>query len=157
MASHNISMLSRSYRTLGFSLLEVTVVVALVSLIASLPIIFSFDAYRQNARLSEVATIQSLFETARSRALVNRAGLSQGVAFVSTGYVLFMGDSFATSNPATREFIASSYSLQRSTTTPSQVVFSARSGTTTPDTYEFIDTSTEHSSVMSVNYEGLIQ
>ncbi len=150
-------MVSIKQRHRGFTLLEVVVVLALVTSIVALTLFFSLDSYRQSARLAEVSTILTLLTTARAAAMNTVDGQAHGLRFTPSGYVVFTGASFTTSNPVSRIVTPAAYPLVLASSSPSEVVFTLLSGTTTAAVITFVDPQTSGSSSIRINSEGLIE
>ena len=155
MESHNIYMAKQECQ-FGFTLLELVMVVALFSFIVASTLFFSMTDYRHTARRREMATIEMLLQTARGRAMDGVSGIAHGVAFVPQGYTVFAGTTYTHSDEQSREFVSMEYPVTFATGTPSEVVFSPLSGTTSETTIVVYDADTSSSS-LSINYEGHIQ
>jgi prepilin-type N-terminal cleavage/methylation domain-containing protein len=157
MALPNTFMPKEKISELGFTLLEVVIVLTLVSSIAAFAVFFSLDMYRRSAQLAEVSTILTLLQTARAQAMHNMGDTPHGVALIPTGYVLFAGSTFVGSDPAAQMLTPISYPLTIASTSPLEIVFASRSGTTTPATITFTDLANGHNSTIVITYEGFIE
>ena len=67
----------------GFTLIEILVVSAIITVLASLGLLMSFDVYRGFSFHSEVSTVASLLMRARSRSLANINQIPHGLHFES--------------------------------------------------------------------------
>jgi len=75
----------------GFTLIEIMVSIAILSLMVALGLFMSFEAYRGATRRSERETIVSMLERARSRAMANIEESSWSVCYVDPDYVIAKG------------------------------------------------------------------
>ena len=156
MALQNISI-SNIKRTCGFTLLEMLIVLALVSSIASLTLFFGIGEYMQQSGETEVARLRTTLERVRNKALYGVDGLPHGVVLAPgsyAGYVVFTGVSYEASNPATREYVGFTYPLQFVGEGVSEIIFSTLAGTTTPTTITISDSGRETTHVISITSEG---
>jgi prepilin-type N-terminal cleavage/methylation domain-containing protein len=88
----------------GFTLLEIVIVIALTTLVATLALGVSFDDYRGYAHRDEWKLIRAALEKARAESLASVCGaeecersVARGVYFGTPGtYVLFVGDAYET-------------------------------------------------------------
>lgn len=157
MASRSISIVKCS-REQGFTLFEVVIVLALLSMITAGALFFSIADYQSAARHAEVTTIITLLQSVRTQAMSGRDGSAHGVAFAPdgyNGYVAFVGTSFAVSAVETQTFVPMVYHVTFGTSTPAEVVFSPLLGTTTAVTVTVLTAENSSSSIL-INYEGLI-
>ena len=83
---------------LGFTIIEVVVVIAVLMLLAGLGLWTSLDFYRTYALNSEQSMAVSLLSMARARAMNNVNQSPHGLFITSTEYVLFQGSSYALRN-----------------------------------------------------------
>lgn len=88
----------------GFTLLEVLVAIGILSMLAMLGMV-KFMAYREATALTTTAqNLVSELERARADAISGKGGEAQGVAFTSTSYIRFGGNSY---NPADADAVES--------------------------------------------------
>lgn len=154
-----MSKVCRSRYLVGFTLLEVLIVLGLLSVLAGLGLFFALSEYYQTARLAEVVTVKELLQTARTSALHNESGAPHGVIISPpgyNGYILFQGNSFVERDLATQVQIPMSYSLILASSSAREVVFTPLSGTTSPLDITLIDPIHPSTSTITVNYEGYI-
>ena len=91
--------ISSTNTTSGFSLIEVVLVLALISLVAAIGPTFSFQTISRSYALSERDLLVSLLTKQRAQALANVHEAPQGLYIDSTSYVLFEGSSYSANNP----------------------------------------------------------
>ena len=145
-------------------MIEIVMAIAILGIIFSLGLIVSMDSYRGYSFRSEVSTIVSVLERARSRSLNNLFQISHGVCYDSgsKNYVIFRGTSYGASNPTTRETVSSNPSLTISPSTSASffcssnlgIVFTQLSGTTT--LADIVLVQNNRISTTSINHEGTI-
>ena len=145
----------------GFSLLEVLLVLAMLGIIAGSTILFSLGSYQSTLLQSERNTIVLQLQIARSEALQNIDNQPHGVAFNPasySGYVLFSGVSFATSDPVTHIRVSQRAGIVLATSTPSEIIFTQLSGRTNfTGKVTLLDSMrTSASTSITINYEGAI-
>ncbi len=153
----------------GFTLIEVTIVMSLVVLVASFGLIANMETYRGYSFRTERDALIATLQKARSESVSNMCfgssctdGRPHGVHLAPHGYVLFQGESYATRDSALDETIAARY-FGVAMTSPSltDIVFSRLAGTTTPNpfgtpTISLVDSAGSGSSVITINPEGQI-
>ena len=76
----------------GFTLIEILIVIAIVGLVLSFGMGIDLSAFRRNTFQAEEATIVSVLERARSRAMANLSDDAHGVCYVDPNYVIFEED-----------------------------------------------------------------
>lgn len=160
LRSSYIHKLTNQRKATGFTVLEVMVVVAIVSICASLSLFFSVSSFTQQARGSEVDAITTYITETRNMALQNQTTLPHGIALYPEeylGYVQFMGESFALSDVTSRVFIPGRYKLLVDDASPREVIFTSPFGTTTPAAIVFSDPVTMATTSVTINYEGFIE
>ena len=160
MASRKI-FISRLHVSPGFSLMEVLLVLAMLSVIASTTLLFSFSSYQSTLLQAEHETVVTQLQIARAQAQQTKYGLPHGLAFNPAGYagyVLFSGNSFAVSDTISHVRIPSRAGIATATSTPVEIVFAQLSGSS-----NFAGEITLHDSIRSsasttitINYEGAI-
>lgn len=127
MASRKTSTTSR-----GFTLIEILVVIGMIAVLGSAILFIDLNSYRGDAFRAERDTIVTLLGQARVDALNNIGEDKHGVAFFPSdapdSYVVFAGDSYAASSPASRQVYRGSYRVQFSPASPAEVVFGQLDG-----------------------------
>lgn len=83
----------------GFTLVEILVSVALISILAGLGVFMSLEAYRASIHRAEDATIVSLLQRARSRAMANAFESEWSVCYVAPNYKLVKGPGCIANTP----------------------------------------------------------
>lgn len=152
---------------MGFTLLEVLVVMGLIIMVAGFGLVVSFESYRGYNFRSERDTIVSVLQKARSQAINNMCfgagctnGKPHGVYFGTIGkYIIFQGTSYATRDTAVDETINAA-NASASISGIQSVVFSTLSGDAvtvpaSPATLTVIDTGA-HTSTITVDASGRI-
>ena len=92
MQSHSIS---HHASTRGFTLMEVIVTIALMSVLLGLGLILSMDVYRGTIYRSTRQVLISSLTTARGRALSNMYQSTHGVCYASPDFVIFRGTTYS--------------------------------------------------------------
>ena len=124
---------------MGFTLIEILVVVALLTIVSGLGLIVGMDSYRGYLFRTDRDTLVSLLERARGQAVNNMCigasctnGRPHGVFIDMAGsrYLLFQGATYATRDSAADEVIVASSAIYRSGL--SEVVFEQLSGNANP-------------------------
>lgn len=156
-----------SQNSKGFTLIEILISIAILSVLLGLGLFMTMDAYRGFSFRSESATAVSALEKARSRAINNYFQTPHGVCYDSTSrsYVIFRGSSY-TAGAATNDTLegspsatVSGFPLCRSA---SYVVFEQLTGKLvpqlTPATTELTITISQDARTASIhiNNEGTI-
>lgn len=112
----------------GFTFIEIIVVVAIISLLATFSLFMSMETFRGTLRRSEGQMVTTLLQKARSRALSNLSQSSWGVCYIAPNYVLFRGTA-CTAGHAENETVPANPVTPATFLSP--VVFSALSATST--------------------------
>ena len=135
-------------------------VLGLVTILLGSTLFFDVTSYRAQSFRAERNNLVVALQTARADSLNNINQSKHGVAINPggyAGYVLFEGDSFAASNPATRVSIAASYPVTLASTSPQEVVFAQLSGDTGFSGQLLLtDVERQATSAIVINYEGKI-
>lgn len=135
----------------GFTLVEILIALAILSIIAALGLFASMGAYHSYHRYSQRELLLDVLAQARSHAMNNRDELPWGVCRDSGQYVLFAG---TPAGPQSERFPAAAPS-----TVPDcaggGIIFAQLTGTTTPATIAI--TEAGHSSTIRLSYEGRIE
>lgn len=116
----------------GFTLIEVLVAIGIFLTITGVGLFMTMETFRGTIYRSEVATIVSLLERARSRAMNNINQSKWGVCYIAPNYVIFKGAG-CTSSAVVDSVKANPVVVTASgfTATYPLVVFTQLSGTTT--------------------------
>lgn len=138
---------------MGFTLIEVTIVILIITVIASLGLFFGLDFYRIYALDSEHDTFVSALRRSRARALENVNGVSHGLKVTDQSLILFAGNSYAVRNPSLDESIARSPGVSISGL--DEIVFGALSATSSASGTVTLSDGINQRTV-NVNYEGRI-
>lgn len=131
MASRKIYILNSVQLKSGFSLIEVLLVLAIVGVLLSGTLFFTNNYYRDTSLQNERQFLMSLLYTARADAMNNIDGLPHGVAFFPagfSGYVLFSGNDYDSSDILTRKMIPINYPAALAATAPAFITFKQLSG-----------------------------
>jgi len=94
--------LKRSLSLTGFTLIEITLVIALIIIIFGFGLTISFDSYRKDNLKAERDTLISVLQKARNESINNLNNTPHGFYFDGTDYILFDGSSYA-SRDASRD------------------------------------------------------
>ena len=145
----------------GFTLIEVLMVLAMLSFIASATVLFSLSFFQGELVRNEENTLVNLLHTARAKAMQNQDGVAHGVAIDPIGvneYVLFSGNSFVNADPSTVQSIPRANSFAFATNSLKEIVFFQLSGEVkTGGEIIVINTNKNNSSsTITINYEGAI-
>lgn len=138
----------------GFTLIEIVVVVAILTTMIGLGLFMSMDSYRAFVARSEVDTMVSVLERARSRAMANIHQTTWGVCYIAPNYILFRGTSCVPgaetneATPGSRDAVV----VGLESATP--VVFLQLSGATTGTVVTV--TQQTRVSTITINHEGAI-
>ncbi len=84
----------------GFTLIETIIAVAILTILASLGLVFGIDYYKSYSLNAEQNMVISVFQKARSRAQNNINQSPHGVSLQPNSYVIFQGSSYASRNVA---------------------------------------------------------
>jgi prepilin-type N-terminal cleavage/methylation domain-containing protein len=149
-----------NYQLRAFTLIEVLVVIAILSTMLGFVSISAVDEYRLRARLQEQALLTTALILARSRAMDNYAEAPAGVAINPPGYrgyVVFSGPVYGEDIIDQRVFFPAVYDVALASSSPSKLVFTALTGTTSRVSIVLIDPHTRRSSTTTINHEGYIE
>lgn len=146
---------------LGFTLMEVLLVLAMLSIIASSTMIFSMSMYQSALLHAERSSMVTLLQTARAYAMQNKFGMAAGVAIDPVGfegYVLFNGNDFVTSDVTSRVLVQHLTNVTVLPGAPTQIIFSQLSGESNYDGEVVLqDTSRGNARTsITINYAGAI-
>lgn len=161
MASRKIYIPNKIQSKIGFSLIEVLLVLAIVGVLLSGTLFFTNNYYRDTALQNERQLLMSLLYTTRADAMNNIDGMPHGVAFFPagfSGYILFNGHDYELSDPSTRRMIPSNYPVILETISPTFITFDQLSGDASYNG-ELLLIDTNRSTVTTgivINYAGKI-
>jgi len=122
--------------TCGFTLIEILVTLALMSLLLALGLLLSMDVYRGTRFRSSRDVLVTALSVARSRALANLNQRPHGVCYLAPDFVLFEGSTYSPVSPANQLVPGTAATVLISSgdffscVTGSGIVFSQLSGTT---------------------------
>ena len=94
----------------GFTVIELTVVIAIFVVLLSLAFFINIDFYKSRTLLSERDTLVSILRRARTLSLANVNETSHGV-FINDDYIVFQGPSYAARNSAWDEIYPKSSAI----------------------------------------------
>jgi prepilin-type N-terminal cleavage/methylation domain-containing protein len=139
----------------GFTLIEVIISITICTALVGLGLLMSMETFRGTLYRSETATIVSLLEKARSRAMNNIEQSAWSVCYVDPAYLISRGAacSLATASETITANAAVALASDFIHTFPI-ITFTQLSGTTTGASLTVLqDTRT---SVISTNHEGTV-
>lgn len=137
----------------GFTVIEIVIVLALVSILAGLGLFVGLEFYRNSALEAELDILVAGLRKARAASLHNIGGVPHGLAVLGDRYVLFSGGSYALRDPALDEDIGRGVGMQ--TAGLEEVVFGQFSATSSASgTIALSDGMRERA--IDINYEGRI-
>ncbi len=137
----------------GLTLIEILIVSAIVGLILSFGLTIDLNSYKGDAFNTEVQTIVSILERARSQAMSNISDTNHGVCYIKPNYIIFTGDTCTTVDS---ELIPANNDIASNPSTffPNQIVFTRLNGRTN-NTYINVSDSL-HLYKIEINNEGRI-
>lgn len=138
---------------IGFTLIEVLIVVALIASFAALVLFVSIDFYRSFALEAERDQFVALARKARQEAQDNIRGVPHGVRVESDRFVAFSGASYAGRDPVWDEPVMRSPGLAANGL--SEVVFGQLSATSSASGTIALSGG-NHARAIEINYEGRI-
>lgn len=89
----------------GFTLIETIIAIAILTIIASLGLVFGIDFYKTYSLDAERNMIVSVLQKARSRAQNNINQSPHGVSFQANEYIIFQGASYISRSVAYDQII----------------------------------------------------
>jgi prepilin-type N-terminal cleavage/methylation domain-containing protein len=137
---------------MGFTLIEILVVLGILSVIAMFGYLVTMDFYKSYAFNAERDTIVAILQKARSQSLANINESVHGVHFDPAQYVVFQGSVY-NSGDAFNQVIPSSFSVTHNGV--ADVVFAQLSGDAGPSG-SLILSDGKRSTIISINGEGQI-
>ena len=137
----------------GFTLVEILVVVAILTVIISFGMVTDFSSFTSNTFQSEESKIISILERARSQAMGNMFDTAHGVCYISPNYIIFRNTCVA--GVPTNELISANTNIaENSGTIFPTLVFDRLTGNTTGATIHITDGI--KSADIIINNEGTI-
>lgn len=144
----------------GFTLLEVLMVVAIMSVVAGTSLFFTTSRLQREALLSERRHLVVALQSARANAMNNVSQTPHGVALYPpgvTGYVIFSGSTYSSREQSMETIVLVDHPVRLGSTTPLEIIFSQLSG---DSNYEgeivLSDLGSTSSTSIFINYEGKI-
>ena len=143
----------------GFTILEMLVAIGIATMLGGALTFVDLNNYRGDAFRSEQDTLVTLLQTARADALNNIHQERHGVAIHPNGYdgyVIFEGDSYASSTLRTE--VPASYRANLGAGTPSEIIFNQLSGNANHSNANIVmvDPERHTTTTITVNHEGAI-
>ena len=145
----------------GFTLLEILIVMALLSLVGALALMMSMDDYRGYAFRNERNTLVAALHDARSQAINTLCfgtlctnSKPHGVYIQNGEYIIFQGATFASRDTSYDVVIPGNTAVQR--TGVFEIVFLSDSGQANPNGSVTLSDQGLHESTVSINPEGQI-
>ena len=138
----------------GFTIIEIVIVIAILGVIMALGLFMSMDSYRGTLSRSEVTTIVSMLEKARSRSMANIDQNTWGFCYTNNTYIVFEGSACTQGLTSNEEIAASGGAVISGLSAANPVVFAQLSGTTTPVTFTVAQNG--RTSTLQLNNEGTI-
>lgn len=160
MALRKILVDRRKALCAGFTLIEVLVVLGIITMIIGATLMFDVNSFRGEAFRGERNTLVVALQTARADALNNINQQKHGVKInpgTFKGYVIFEGDTYASSDAVLRDEIPSLYTIELEPGSPDEVVFSQLSGNASYDGEIVLkDPERNMTTNIVINHEGKI-
>lgn len=146
--------------TKGFTLIEVTIVVAILALIGSTSVFFTAAHLKQASLESQRRLLVTALQTARSNAMNNIQESPHGVAIYPSGikgYVLFVGQNYSGRQVKHDTAFIETYPVTISTSSPAEIIFSQLSGDANYEGKVILNNTNQNSSTsVTINHEGKI-
>ena len=162
--THKISDLTHNSQS-GITLIEIIVVMALITMMATLTLATSMDSFRGYSYRNERDAIVNSLQRARSQAISNiclgtcTTGMPHGVHFNANSYTIFQGIDYASRDIIADEIIRMNPAI--SATGPTDIIFAELSGDVTATPAGALDLivkdTTGHTSTITLNSEGQIK
>jgi len=144
----------------GFTLIEVIVVVAIMSLVISSSLFFTTSHLKHDLLLSQRRHLVNALQTARADAMNNVGQTPYGVALYPpgvNGYVIFAGSNYSNREQSTETIVLANYPVVLGSSTPPEIIFSQLSGNANfAGELVLYDQSSNSSTSIIINYEGKI-
>jgi prepilin-type N-terminal cleavage/methylation domain-containing protein len=137
---------------LGFTLVEVIVVIGILSVLASFGGLITMDFYRSYAFNAERDTVIAILQKARSQSLANINNSAHGAHFGSGQYVIFQGSVYNSASSLNQNIPAG---VGMTVSGPTDIVFAQLSGDVNPGGSLTL-TDGKRSAEITINSEGRI-
>lgn len=142
------------HKRTGFTLIEVSLAIAIIMIVGGAGLFVGFDQYRGYSLLAERDNLAAMLQRARNQAMTNINEAPHGLSVQSQNFVVFQGASYAARNTAYDE-IFPRYALV-STSGINEVVFRQLRGDVAAGTGDINLTNGLKTLTVSVNGEGRI-
>jgi len=138
----------------GFTLIETVVALSIIALVATLGFFMTIDQYKTYALDSDLNTLGSILQQARSMAMNNINSADQGVYIGGGNYILFQGSSYASRTVAYDE--ATKISSFVTITGPTEIVFKRLRGDLSVGSGQIVLGNGSSTRTITLNNEGAI-
>lgn len=140
----------------GFTLIEILLAIAIVTILAGMGLWISMDVYRNYSYRSEKETFISAIQKARLESMVNLNEAAHGIHVESDKYIIFQGSSYSATSSLSRTIAPSGpVTITGNPSLPQDIVFNQLSGTTFSSGTLTIGDGVR-ATVISINNEGQI-
>ncbi|KKR55704.1 MAG: hypothetical protein UT92_C0001G0047 [Candidatus Curtissbacteria bacterium GW2011_GWA1_40_24] len=140
----------------GFTIIEITIVIAIMAAIFGFTAVFGMSFYRQYSFFSEKNNLVAILRKARSRAMSNINQSAHGIYIGSSQYVLFQGSSYASRDSQFDQIFDKSKAVSASGL--NEAVFSpSRGDSSASGTIILTDINAGRTRAIEINYEGRIK
>lgn len=140
----------------GFTLIEILIAIAIITILAGMGLWISMDVYRNYSYRSEKETFISAIQKARLESMVNLNESAHGIRVESDKYIIFRGSSYSASSSFNRTIVPSGpVTITGNPSLPQDIVFDQLSGTTSSSGTLTVSDSVR-TAVISINNEGQI-
>lgn len=136
----------------GFTFIEVLLVIMLIALILGISIPVSTNFFQQDNRSYDAQVITSALRHARLKAQAGEYDSNWGIYITVPSTTIFSGNSYATRDSQYDQDIP--FSTASTITGDNEIVFSKRSGNTTPASIDI--SSNSQTITITVNNRGII-
>jgi prepilin-type N-terminal cleavage/methylation domain-containing protein len=140
------------FAQLGFTVIEVLIVIGIFGILAAIGLFFSMDFFRTYSTNSEQVTLVSALSQARAQSLANINRQPHGVRVTPENYTIFSGSSFDTRDQSFDRVLSVSSAVHPSGTT--DIVFEQLSGNTSCT--EICNITLTGASPVQINAQGAI-
>jgi prepilin-type N-terminal cleavage/methylation domain-containing protein len=98
------SLSTYSHKPRGFTMIEVLIVIGLISVLAGMGLMFSFDSYRGYLARSEQTQVVQMLAKSRNRAVNNFDQDQHGLKITDESVVMFSGNIYDEDDTANEDF-----------------------------------------------------